>query len=247
MKRNLALLEKALGLNFDNKSLLRQALTHSSYAYEQCGDKPPDNEVLEFLGDSVVGLVAADFFCTAFVGLEEGDLSKYKSAASSTDALAEFAQQKKLPQYLLLGKGEERSGGRKKKTILAGAFEALMAAVYLDKGYEAARDLFLPLLKKSFRKTNPEKVRIDNSKSALQEYFQKKGQAPPNYRTVTALGPDHLKTFVVEVRQGPDLLAKAKGHSKKEAEKMAAQKALQKLLGQKMKGLSAQMFGLKKS
>lgn len=246
MKTSLSQLEKAIGITFANKGLLRQALTHSSYSYEQLENRPPDNEVLEFLGDSVVGLVTADFFCSAFAGLKEGDLSKYKSAAASTESLSEFALEKKLHKYVFLGKGEEKSGGRKKKTILAGTFEALVAAVYLDQGYEAARAFLLPLLRESFRKTGPGEVLINNYKSALQEYFQKESLPAPSYRTVTSIGPDHSKIFFVEVCQGQNLLAKAKGHSKKSAEQRAAQKALRDLLGRKMRGLRAEIFVLKK-
>ncbi len=246
MKTSLSQLEKAIGIDFGNKDLLRQALTHSSYAYEHLGNSPSDNEVLEFLGDSVVGLVTADFFCATFVGLKEGDLSKYKSAAASTEALSEFAREIRLHKCLFLGKGEEKSGGRKKKTILAGTFEALVGAIYMDKGYEAAKEFLLPLLKRSFRKTDPRGLQINNYKSALQEYFQKESLPAPSYRTVTSIGPDHSKTFIVEVYQGHCPLAKAKGYSKKNAEQRAAQKALKSLLGIKMKGFRAEMFVLKK-
>jgi len=246
MKTSLSQLEKAIGIDFGNKDLLRQALTHSSYAYEHLDNRPSDNEVLEFLGDSVVGLITADFFCATFTSLKEGDLSKYKSTAASTEALFEFAREKKLHKYVFLGKGEEKSGGRKKKTILAGAFEALVGAVYLDKGYEAAKGFLLPLLINSFRKTDPRSLLINNYKSALQEYFQKESLPAPSYRTVTSIGPDHSKTFFVEVYQGHHPLAKAKGYSKKNAEQRAAQKALKSLLGIKMKGLRAEMFVLKK-
>lgn len=246
MKTGLSQLEKAIGLNFGKKDLLRQALTHSSYAYEQPENRPLDNEVLEFLGDSVVGLVTADFFCNVFAGLKEGDLSKYKSAAANTEALSEFALEIKLDKHILLGKGEEKSGGRKKRTILAGTFEALVAAVYLDQGYEAAKGFLLPLLRKSFRRTEPGTVLINNYKSALQEYFQKESLPAPSYRTVTSIGPDHSKTFFVEVYQAHNLLARAKGPSKKSAEQKAAQKALKSLLGRKMKELRAEMFVLKK-
>jgi ribonuclease-3 len=246
MKTGLSQLEKAIGIDFSNKDLLRQALTHSSYAYEHLVNRPGDNEVLEFLGDSVIGLITADFFCATFTGLKEGDLSKYKSAAANTEALSEFAREIKLHKYVFLGIGEEKSGGRKKKTILAGTFEALVGAVYLDKGYEAAKGFLLPFLKKSFRKTDPRNLLINNYKSALQEYFQKESLPAPSYRTVTSIGPDHSRTFFVEVYQGHDPLAKAKGYSKKNAEQRAAQKALKSLLGMKMKGLRAEMFVLKK-
>jgi ribonuclease-3 len=246
MKSSLSRIEKAIGIEFGDKELLRQALTHSSYYYEHIEMGPSDNEVLEFLGDSVVGLVTADFFCAKFKGLREGDLSKYKAAAASTEALSEFAREKKLHQHIFLGKGEEKSGGRNKKTILAGSFEALVGAVFLDKGFEAAKTFLRPLLERSFRKTNARGLLINNYKSALQEYFQKESLPAPSYRTVTSIGPDHSKVFFVEVYQGHRLLGKADGHSKKNAEQKAAQKALKSLLGLKMKGLVAETFVLKK-
>lgn len=245
MKSDLAKTEKALGLEFQDKSLLRRALVHSSYAYEHLDEQVADNEVLEFLGDSVVGLVVADFFCTNFRNLNEGDLSKYKSAAASTLSLSGFAQKIGLHKFLLLGKGEERSGGRKKRNILAGAFEALLGAVYLDQGYEAAKSLFWPILQKAYRKSAASDLPINNYKSALQEHFQKKNWPTPVYRTVTAVGPDHRKTFLVEVQLGAHMLARAKGLSKKSAEQRAAQKALKSLYGRKMKVLAAETFLLK--
>lgn len=246
MKTDLSKLEKAMGLQFYDKSLLRRALTHSSFAYEHLSKGILDNEVLEFLGDSVVGLITADFFCSTFTNLKEGDLSKYKSAAASTPALSGFALKMGLHKFLLLGKGEEKSGGCKKSNILAGAFEALLGAVYLDQGYEQAKAILFPLLQKSFKKTAGREVLINNYKSALQEYFQKKNLPAPAYRTVTSTGPDHSKTFLVEVYLGPHHLAKAKGLSKKTAEQHAAQKALKSLLGKKMKTLAAETFVIKR-
>ena len=245
MKSDLTKTQKALGLEFHDKNLLRQALIHSSYAYEHLDEGLADNEVLEFLGDSVVGLVVADFFCTTFTNLNEGDLSKYKSAAASTPSLSDFAQKVGLHKFLLLGKGEEKSGGRKKRNILAGAFEALLAAVYLDQGYEAAKSFFWPMLQKAYKKSAGRDLPINNYKSALQEYFQKKNWPTPVYRTVTAVGPDHSKTFFVEVQLGAHTLAKARGLSKKSAEQRAAQKALKSLYGRKMKVLAAETFLLK--
>ena len=246
MKTNLANLEKKIGITFRDRGLLQRALTHSSFAYEQQPPSLSDNEVLEFLGDSVVGLVTADFFCSAYPSSAEGDLSKFKSAAASTLSLSQFARKIKLDKHILLGKGEERSGGRKKKTILAGVFEALVGAIYLDQGYEAARQFIIRLLRESYKRTDDQKFLINNFKSALQEHFQKESLPAPEYRTVTSVGPDHRKTFIVEVYLGPYALAKAKGLSKKSAEQRAAQKALQSLLGEKMKVLSSETFLLKK-
>jgi ribonuclease-3 len=244
MKNEAASLENSIGVQFHNKELLRRALTHSSYAYEHQPKGIVDNEVLEFLGDSVVGLAMADFFCANYPDLTEGDLSKYKAVAASTATLSQFARQIKLDKYIYLGKGEERSGGRKKSNILADAFEALVGAIYLDRGYETAKKFILPFLRRSYKQTGGHVV--DNYKSALQEYFQKENLPAPVYKTVTATGPDHKRTFIVEVYLGPYPLAKAKGASKKVAEQGAAQRALRSLLGRKMKILSGDTFMLKK-
>jgi len=243
MKTNL---EKKIGITFRDRDLLQRALTHSSFAYEQQPLSPPDNEVLEFLGDSVVGLIIADFFCSAYPDSAEGDLSKFKSAAAGTLSLSQFARKVKLDKHILLGKGEERSGGRRKKTILADAFEALAGAVYLDQGYEAARKWIHSLLRESYKKTDDRKFLINNFKSALQEHFQKESLPAPEYRTVTSIGPDHRKAFTVEVYLGPYALARAKGSSIKNAEQRAARKALQSLMGEKMKVLSSETFLVKK-
>ena len=244
MKNDLGTLENKIGLRFRSKELLRRALTHSSYAYEHQQKGAVDNEVLEFLGDSVVGLAMADFFCANFPDLAEGDLSKYKATAASSTTLSQFARQLKLDKFIFLGKGEELSGGRKKGNILADAFEALVGAIYLDQGYEAARRFLLPYLQRSYQKTGGHVV--DNYKSALQEYFQKENLPAPHYKTVTSVGPDHKQTFIVEVYLGPYPLAKAKGPSKKTAEQGAAQKALRSLMGRKMKILSGETFMVKK-
>ena len=202
-------LEKKLGHAFKDKALLEKALTHSSYAYETAGGIR-DNELLEFLGDSVVGLAVADFFYAAYPDLTEGELSKLKSTATSTLSLSEFARKLKLDKAILLGRGEEKSGGRKKRTILADVFEAVVGAIYLDGGFEAAKAFISRLLASSFKPIRREFF-INNYKSALQEMFQKDDLPSPAYQTLTEKGPAHQKTFVVEVRLGDRSLAKAKG------------------------------------
>jgi len=243
---NLSALEKKLGYPFRDKDLLLRALTHSSYAYEAPDQAPHDNEVLEFLGDSVLGLIVADYVCAAYPGLSEGELSKLKSSASSTIGLVEFALKIKLDKAVRLGKGEEKSGGRKKKTILAGAFESVMGALYLDGGYEASRHVLWPLLESSFKKLKNKDILINNYKSALQEHFQKQDWPPPVYRLVESAGPDHKKEFTVEVGLEGRVLARAGGPSKKAAEQKAAQKALKKMWGRKLKSLSDDTFFFKK-
>ncbi len=239
-------LEKRLGYTFRDKDLLDRALTHSSFAYENPGRAGGDNELLEFLGDAVVGLAAAEYFYRAYTERTEGELTKLKSSAANTQALALLAKKLRLDKALRLGRGEERSGGRKKNTILAGAFEALAAAAYLDGGFETARALLHRLLAGAFRPPKSEDFLINNYKSALQEHFQKEGLPAPAYRTLTEKGPDHQKVFVVEVGQKGRVLAKAKGPSRKSAEQKAAQKALKKILGRRMKVLSEEAFIVEK-
>jgi ribonuclease-3 len=239
MKTNLDRLEKRLGYAFKDRGLLEKALTHSSFAFEKPGAK--DNELLEFLGDSVVGLAVAHHFYEAYPGLAEGELSKLKSTASSTLSLSEFAHKIKLDKAMLLGKGEEKSGGRRKRTILAGVFEAVVGAIYCDGGFEPARAFIARALAASFRPIR-EDFLINNFKSALQEAFQKEGLPSPSYRTVVEKGPAHDRTFVVELSARDRVLAKAKGHSRKAAEQAAAQKALKTMLGRKMKILTSETF-----
>jgi ribonuclease-3 len=246
MNKNWDSFEKRIKHRFQNRELLQIALTHRSFAYESQEEDITDNEVFEFLGDSVLGLVVADFLVTAYPGASEGELSKLKSTVASTSSLSSFAQLITLDKYILLGKGEEKSGGRKKKTILAGAYEALIAAVYLDSGYAESKNFILGHLKPFFKKINVDKFLINNYKSALQEYFQKESLTAPNYRMVTTKGPDHKKQFTVEVFQRKQSLAKASGRSKKEAEQKAAQKALKNLLGRKMRVFTEDTFLLKK-
>lgn len=234
--------EKRIGYQFRDKALLRRALTHSSHAYEISPDNPQDNELLEFLGDSVIGLITAEFYYTSLPDRTEGELSKLKSSVSSTLALARLAERVRLDKAVLLGKGEEKSGGRRKKNILAGTFEALVAACYLDGGLEAARAVLEPLLRSSLKSFEKESIRINNCKSALQEMFQKAELAPPVYRLLSEKGPAHDRIFVVEVLLDGKPLARAQGSSKKGAELKAAEKALKRFLGRKMKALSPEAF-----
>lgn len=246
MKINIQQFENKIDFNFKNKDLLRHALTHSSYAYENQEEVETDYETLEFLGDSILGLIIADFLYSTYVDSSEGELSKLKSTAASTSSLSSFAKKIKLDKYILLGKGEQKSGGRKKKTILAGAFEAVVAAIYLDAGLEEARNFLLPFLQSLFKKIKVKDFLINNYKSALQEYLQKENLPAPAYKTITSTGPDHKKSFVIEVLSEGSSLAKAKGHSKKIAEQKAAQKALKSLLGKKIRTLTSDTFFLKR-
>jgi ribonuclease-3 len=241
-KRSLARLEKALGHTFQDPELLVRALTHSSFAYEAAPDSPEDNERLEFLGDSVIGLIAAEFFLRAFPERSEGELSKLKAAATSTLALAQLAREIKLDRAIQLGRGEEKSGGRKKLSILAGAFEALTAALYLDGGFDAARTFVAGRLEAARKPLKSGTQTINNAKSALQEICQKAGLPAPGYLPISEKGPAHDRTFVVEVRLGDRTLGRAKGPSKKSAEQAAAEKALKSFFGRRLKRISPEAF-----
>jgi ribonuclease-3 len=238
----LSRIEKATGYTFQDTDLLRKALTHSSHAYENQPKGAQDNELLEFLGDSVIGLATAEYFYRALPGRTEGELSKLKASSTSTVALARQAQRIKLDKAVLLGRGEEKSGGRAKNSILAGAFEALVGAIFLDGGFDAARTFIHRLLAPALKPIRTETFKINNYKSALQELFQKADLHAPCYRTVSAKGPEHRKTFLVEVLAGDRPLARAKGTSKKNAEQKAAQKALKAHLGRKIKEISPEAF-----
>jgi len=246
MKINIPQLEKKIGYTFKNKNLLLQALIHSSYAYENQQSVDSDNETLEFLGDSVLGLIIADYLWSSYPDLSEGELSKLKSSAANTFSLFSFSKKIKLDKIILLGKGEEKSGGRKKKTILAGTFEAIVAAIYLDSGLEEARNFLLSFLKSLFSKIKAPAYSVNNYKSALQEYLQKEELPAPVYKTITTSGPDHKKSFTVEVFFENKSMAKAKGNTIKNAEQKAAQKALKSFLGKKIKALTSDTFLLKK-
>jgi ribonuclease-3 len=234
--------ETVLGLRFRAPELLAQALTHSSFAYENSA-KARDNERLEFLGDSVIGLISAEAFYEAYPQSNEGDLSKLKSSTTSTAALARCARMIGLDALLKLGRGEEKSGGRTKDTILAGVFESVVGAIYLDSGYAAARDFFLPLVLPSFQTLQKGVTfEINNYKSALQEFLQKEGLPAPQYKMLKTIGPDHRKEFVVEVLVNKTSLAKATGSSRKSAELKAAEKALKSFFGKKIRDLTPDTF-----
>lgn len=241
-RKKLESLEKLAEHAFADRSLLEKALTHSSHAYEARAGEPEDNEQLEFLGDSVIGLIAAEFFFRAFPERSEGELSKLKASASSTLALARLAKAIKLDKAVLLGRGEEKSGGRKKVSILAGAFEALTGALYLDGGFETAKAFVGGLLEASLKPIRSESQTISNAKSALQEICQKAGLAAPLYRLVSEKGPAHRRTFVIEVSLGEKVVSKSKGASKKAAEQAAAEKALKSFFGRKIKRISSEAF-----
>ncbi len=217
-------LEEALGYLFENPGLLDQALTHKSYANEQ-GRGVRDNERLEFLGDAVLDLVVSHLLFDLRPRLSEGKMSKVRAFLVSETSLAEVARSFSLGEYLRLGKGEEQTGGRTKPSILSGALEALIAAIYLDGGFDLALEFVDAVFRPLLEMEGPSGLDRDY-KTRLQEHCQGRYGSAPNYRLVGEWGPDHDKTFEVEIRLGNRVLGKGRGRSKKEAEQRAAQDAL---------------------
>ncbi|OUN74173.1 MULTISPECIES: ribonuclease III [unclassified Faecalibacterium] len=215
-------LEKIIGYTFKDPGLLLTALTHTSYANES---RTPvaHNERLEFLGDSVLQIVSADYLFHAYADRPEGDLTRIRSSLVSEGALFQFAQEIHLGDYLRLGKGEERCGGRERPSVVSDAFEALIAALYLDGGMETARRFILPFI------TEGKHAEADY-KTRLQEIVQQNPEERLSYVVEKETGPDHDKHFVVAVRFNSDCVARGEGKSKKAAEQHAAREAL-KLLG----------------
>ncbi len=220
-------LEAMLGYTFRDRSLLEQALRHASWCNEHAGPKLADNERLEFLGDAVLDLVVGHKLMTRYPQLREGELSVTRAQVVSEIGLSEVARQLGIGAWLVLGKGEEKSGGRAKPSILADAFEAILAAVFLDGGFIAAQAMVDRLL--SQRIETVEFKGFYDFKTRLQETAQARLKATPTYHVVQELGPDHDKRFVVAVMIAEEELARAVGRSKKEAEQMAASEAHFKL------------------
>ena len=228
IRREFETLERRLGYRFGDRGLLEHALTHKSRAHEDASGGVADNESLEFLGDAVLGFVVADMLFHEFPHYHEGQKSKVKAALVSTTALAALAERLGLGEHVLLGRGEEKTGGRRKQALLADTCEALIAAVYLDGGIEEARRFLLRELSDEIeRARRPEFLR--DFKSALQEHLQSRERALPEYVIANATGPDHDKLFHVEVRVDGELLGEAEGRTKKDAEQEAARRALEKL------------------
>jgi len=225
---DLATLQQALGVSFNNPSLLEQALVHSSYINENPGLAPTSNERLEFLGDALLDLFVAEKLYRDFPDFTEGAMTKLRATLVRRDTLSRVARSIRLGDYLYLGKGEEASGGRAKPVNLAGALEAVVAATFLDQGLATAADLVLRLLDAELERTLKQGTTPDH-KSELQEVLQTRQQQTPTYHVIEVTGPDHDRRFTVEVRLGETVLARGTGKSKKAAETEAARAALEKL------------------
>ncbi len=221
-------LERKLGYQFHNRALLQAALYHSSYANEHRGSGAESNERLEFLGDSVLGFVTAEYLFARHPNMPEGDLTRIRAALVCEKSLHEVALRLGLGEHLKLGRGEEQGGGRQRPSILADATEAVFAAVYLDGGMAAASALIHRVLLDCQKEEVVEEKRRDY-KTALQELVQRSANGELHYRMVREYGPDHNKTFVAEALVDGRSVSTGEGRSKKEAEQMAAKAALETL------------------
>ena len=225
---DLAELQQSLGVSFSDLSHLEQALVHSSYINENPGFILTSNERLEFLGDAVLGLVVAEKLYWDFPRFSEGEMTRLRAALVRRETLARMAKAIRLGDYLYLGKGEEASGGRRKPSNLAGALEAVIAAIFFDQGLIATGEFILRLLNEEMERVVSRGAEVDY-KSQLHELTQARQQLVPIYQLVEAVGPDHDKRFTIEVRIGDTVLGRGSGKSKKTAEAEAARSALQRL------------------
>ena len=221
-------LETKLGYVFHRPELLENALYHSSYANEHRGAGISSNERLEFLGDAVLGFVSAEHLYRKHPDLPEGELTRIRAALVCEESLHEVAQSLQLGDFLLLGKGEESGGGRRRPSILADAVEAVLAAVYLDGGIDKARELIHRVLLDKEQEQVVESRRRD-CKTELQELVQRKPNQELHYALVSESGPDHAKVFAVAVTLNGQTIGLGSGHSKKEAEQSAARSALEQM------------------
>lgn len=222
-------LQQRLGYSFGDRAVLLQAMTHKSFGHEFLQEKPialRDNERLEFLGDAILDVVVSDILLESFPAANEGQLSKMRAAVVNEKTLAQLAKSLNLQECVRLGKGEAQTGGNEKPSILSSTLEAMIAAIYLDGGFNAVypvvRHLFAPLFSEE-----RELVTFYDHKTQLQEIVQARFKVTPTYHLLQTRGPDHAKTFEVEVRMNGKLLATASGSSKKEAEQNAAKTAIE--------------------
>lgn len=228
MEHPLENLEERIEYAFKDRSLLVRALTHSSFANE-CRLVQGDNEQLEFLGDTIIGFVVSEYLLVNHPDFSEGRLSKLRAQLVSSSSLFRSATALQLGRFLRLGKGEEKSGGRKKQAVLVDATEALVAAVYLDGGMEAARRLVLRQLEDELGDIRSGRFVSSNYKSRLQEKLQSLQEQPPVYSVIDESGPDHQRKFCVRLTIGGQPTAQGQGETKKSAEQDAARQALEKV------------------
>jgi len=223
-----SLLQNKLSVDFNDLSLLQQAFVHRSYLNENPEFSLGSNERLEFLGDALLGFVVAEDLYKRFAGMNEGEMTKLRSALVRQDCLARLASSLDLGDYLYLGQGEEKGGGRRRSRNLACTMEALIGAIFIDQGFDNTKDFILRLFSSGSRKVIEEG--LADHKSRLQEFAQARKQEKPSYRLVEATGPDHDRRFLVEVSIEGEVLGRGWGKSKRSAEKEAARHALGNML-----------------
>lgn len=228
MKQDIVQLENTIGYTFEEKSYLQTALTHSSYANE-VKRSTTNNERQEFLGDAVLSIIVSDFLFRNF-RLPEGDLTKLRASLVCEQSLCEFARRINLGEYLSLGHGEKQNGGAERDSILADAFEALIAAIYLDNGMDSARAFVIPFVEEMLQ--GGDEQSFQDYKTLLQEIVQQNPEEVISYQLVEESGPDHDKRFVVELMLNSNVVGRGEGRSKKNAEQEAARQALE-LFGEK--------------
>jgi len=228
-ERMLSHLEKEIGYNFRDRDLLRRAVTHRSYANEQPDPRPMHNEALEFLGDAVLEFLISAWLLEKFPNHTEGTLSKMRAYAVSAANLQKHAARLNLGEYLLLNRGEEKTGGRTKMALQVDAYEALIAAIYLDSGIRNARKFVRQEFAPTFAEFDPDNLTSMDYKTALQERLQSMGMPTPQYAIVESLGPDHRRIFQVELRVHDQCLATGQGTTIKGAHQNAARAALDNL------------------
>ncbi|MCK8816924.1 ribonuclease III [Natroniella sulfidigena] len=227
-KQKVKKLEQEIEVEFENEELLKRALTHKSYSNENRNQNLKNNERLEFLGDAILDLVISEYIFDKYSEHPEGELAKIRSVVVSAPVLAEKSKEINLGNYLLLGKGEEITGGRKRDSILADAFEALVGSIYLDQGLETVRKFILELLTADIM-TVEAGEHIQDYKTLLQELIQQNSNSRPEYSVVKEEGPDHNKEFTVQVIFEDEVLGVGIGSSKKEAQQKAAKNAIKKI------------------
>ncbi len=227
--QNLTKLQNIIEYNFNDYALIEQAITHSSYANEHRNQNVKDNERLEFLGDAILDLIVSEYLYNKHPNLPEGDLSKLRASIVCEASLADTAKTLDIGQYILLGKGEEATGGRMRNSILADALEAITGAIFTDSGFEETKKFINKVLLLNIKDVSFEKLYSDY-KTLLQEHIQKTSTIPLKYEITKELGPDHNKDFYVTVFHGETPLGQGTGKSKKEAEQNSANVALKKLV-----------------
>jgi ribonuclease-3 len=228
-EESFARLEALLGYEFRDKSLLTRALTHRSFVNEHEGQGIRNNESMEFLGDAVLGFIVSARICDRFPGSNEGELSKIKGYLVSAANLIYLAEKIELGSFVRLSRGEEKTGGRKKRAIVVDAYEAVLGAIYLDGGIEAAGSFLERQIGGLLHSLDMHQLTYGDFKSALQEQLHNLRKSEPAYKVVEEIGPDHRKVFVVEVVVGHEVIARSSGRTKKEAQQEAARAALDNL------------------